>query len=206
MRPGAGPEPPDRPGRGPGGPPGFEKVFENELGVLWRNPAAPAHGREPGKAIVGLPLVAALAAIAALLIAIDLLLRRRPRLRACAAACGGIGAAACLVPLVLFAAGELGSPPGPPPPDPREPPPAVREEIRRKHEAVREAVQDRFERGESPDGFWPPASEDRLRGLMEEGRFRDAAALLDGALEAAGRPGVRPEEGGRRGAGGNSNG
>ena len=50
---------------GPGGPMGFqtipskfEKVFENEYGTLYRNPAKVEHAREPLRPAVSLPLLA----------------------------------------------------------------------------------------------------------------------------------------------------
>jgi hypothetical protein len=106
---------------GPGGPMGFqtipakfEKVFENEYGTLYRNPAKVEHAREPLKADVSLPHLAVMASVGLLLVLVDLVPRRRPRVGIFAAVVGTIVAAVCLLPLTKTAIGELRNPPSTP--------------------------------------------------------------------------------------------
>jgi hypothetical protein len=108
---------------GPGGPRGFqslpskfEKVFENDYGTLYRNPARVEHAREPLAPDVSLPLLAGIALVGVLLIAIDLPRTPRPRARLLAAVAGTIVVAACFVPLTSTALDELRHPPSAPPP------------------------------------------------------------------------------------------
>ena len=71
---------------GPGGPMGsrnppsnFEKVFENDYGTLYRNPAKVEHVREPLKAEVSLPLLALISIAALMLLVGDFLLPHSAR-------------------------------------------------------------------------------------------------------------------------------
>lgn len=106
---------------GPGGPMGsqeltedFEKLFENEYGTLYRNTAAPKHDRRPLAADVSLAMLAAIAAVCAALVLIDLVPVSRWYFRPVAAAVGVVVVALCLVPLTSKAIGELRDPPSAP--------------------------------------------------------------------------------------------
>jgi len=107
---------------GPGGPmgfrslpSGFEKVFENDYGTLYRNPAKVEHAREPTKAEVSLPLLAGIGLVGVLLVLIDLVPVPRGLLGPAAAGAGTLVVALCLVPLTRTAIGELRDPPSAPP-------------------------------------------------------------------------------------------
>ena len=107
---------------GPGGPMGstkmpsnFEKVFENDYGTLYRNPAKVEHSREPLAADVSFPLLAVIAIVGFSLLSADFLLTRRPRARALAAGIGTLVVACCFWPLTSTAIGELRNPPAAPP-------------------------------------------------------------------------------------------
>ncbi|HNQ23984.1 MAG TPA: hypothetical protein PKK06_12915 [Phycisphaerae bacterium] len=108
-------------GMGPGGPRGgqnppesFEKVFENEYGSLYKNPAPPEHAREPLKPDVSVPLLTTVAMVGLLLIVVDLLPRQRRGVRAVAAAVGVAIVGLCFVPLTMAVVGELRNPPAAP--------------------------------------------------------------------------------------------
>ncbi len=108
-------------GPGPGGfggasspPGGFEQVFENEYGTLYRNTAPVVHAREPLKPGVSLPLLVTMAAVGLLLTLIDFLPARHQRVRRVAAILGLLMAGACLAPLTQIAVAELCNPPQPP--------------------------------------------------------------------------------------------
>jgi len=103
---------------GPGGgmgsrnpPSKFEKVFENDYGALYRNPAKVEHAREPHAAEVSLPLLAIIAIVGILLVVVDCLPRPRPRVRLVAAAVGSVVVALCFLPLTSKAIDELRNPP-----------------------------------------------------------------------------------------------
>jgi len=107
---------------GPGGPmgfqglpSGFEKVFENEYGTLYRNPAKVEHAREPSKADVSLPLLAGIALVGVLLVLTDLVPVPRAFAGPVAAGAGTIVVALCLLPLTRTAIDELRNPPSAPP-------------------------------------------------------------------------------------------
>lgn len=55
----------------------------------------------------------------------------------------------------------------------------VGERVRKLHAIVFGMI----DKGDSPDYFWPPTREDRLRRLMRERRFEEVNALLDEALK-----------------------
>ena len=109
-------------GPGPGGPMGaqgppssFEKVFENEYGALYRNPAQREHAREPLKPDVRLCLLMVIAVVGLLLVVVDFLSGPRRRVRLLAAGLGTFVVALCFVPLASAALRELRNPPAPPP-------------------------------------------------------------------------------------------
>jgi hypothetical protein len=116
-----GPPGPPMPGRErpqrfrPDPPPGFEKVFANEFGSLWRNPSPPEHLRAPAPAVLSLPRLAGLAAVALGLVVVDLLRRPSRTARWLVPLLGALMVAVCLWPLVQTAARELTHPPTPPP-------------------------------------------------------------------------------------------
>lgn len=106
---------------GPGGPMGFqalpstfERVFENEYGTLYRNPARVQHDREPLQTDVSLPRLAVIALVGVFLVAIDVLFMRHRPVRFVAAAIGTIVVSLCLLPLARTAIGELRNPPSAP--------------------------------------------------------------------------------------------
>jgi len=103
--------------RGPGGgmgsrtpPTNFKKVFENDYGALYQNPAKVEHVREPRAADVSLPCLVVIAGVGFLLVLIDLWVRRA-YVRPIAGLIGTITVALCLVPLATTAIGELRNPP-----------------------------------------------------------------------------------------------
>jgi hypothetical protein len=185
-----GPPGPPMPGRErpqrfrPDPPPGFEKVFANEFGSLWRNPSPPEHLRAPAPAVLSLPRLAGLAAVALGLVVVDLLRRPSRTARWLVPLLGALMVAVCLWPLVQTAARELTHPPTPPP-RPELPGLTMDDDaIRRQHERVLQAVEQWVNDGRDPDAFWPPEAEERLHSLMQQGRIREARDLLENALRA----------------------
>ena len=57
-------------------PPGFDQVFENEFGSLWRNTVQPQHNREPVQPVVPLSLILGIVAAGMTLAVFDFLPRR----------------------------------------------------------------------------------------------------------------------------------
>lgn len=171
----------------PGAPPGFEKVFENEYGSLWRNPVRPQHNRQPGRASVPLPMLLVMLAAGLLLVTLDLLPAPWPRLRKLAPVVGAVVVAGCLLPLTRIAVGELRNPPTPPPQRAERPlQTPFGEDIHRRHERVHDAVRRHIEHGIEPDYFWPREDEERFHRLMQEGSFQEANQLLENALQILG--------------------
>ena len=178
------------------GPPGFEKVFENEFASLWRNPKKPEHERSPAPPAVPLFLLLIITATCLYLFVSDHLFRFTPKAYLLQAVFGTLVVAGCLTPLAVEAGGELLNPPSPPSLSAQDRiPPRVRDEIGRLHEMVHRAVEDYFERGENPDFFWTPAEEEELRRLMEGGRIKEARRLLEEALKKS-SSGEAEEKGG----------
>jgi hypothetical protein len=185
------------------GPEGFEKVFENSFGSLWKN-ANSIPKNEPSKAAVSLTALILLAGLGLALIALDLGLardHRRPRLAAAAAAL--VAASICLLPLARSAVDQLRNPPeaparsdgmpfgGPPPgfnpggPDPGGmfEPPDVPEELQERYDQVQSTVFDWLGRGRDPRSFWSIEDEMRFRRHVELDETAEAALLLDQALK-----------------------
>ncbi len=94
-------------------PPRFEKVFENEFGSLWRNPATPEHNRQPAGATVGLVSLCLILTAGLSLVILDLWPVGQTGPRRFAALLGGVVVAACLWPMVRTAAAEFWNPPTP---------------------------------------------------------------------------------------------
>jgi hypothetical protein len=97
-------------------PSGFEKVFSNDFGSLYRNTAKVDHSRQPLKPDVSLLLLAVIASVGFLLVLIDYLPIDHQAFsikhaRPAAAAIGTIIVALCLLPLTSTAIGELRNPP-----------------------------------------------------------------------------------------------
>jgi hypothetical protein len=107
------------PGMGPRGgnmesadpPSGFEQVFKNDFGSLYRNTAKVEHSRVPLKPDVGLTLLVLIAIVGFLLVLIDLLPQIRQRDRFIAGIVGTVIVALCFLPLASTAIGELRNPP-----------------------------------------------------------------------------------------------
>jgi len=175
----------ERPQRFRANPPsGFEKVFENEFGSLWRNSNRPDHLRAPAPAVLSLPRLAGLLAVALGLVVVDLLRRPRRTARWLVPLLATLMVAVCLWPLVQTAARELTHPPTPPP---RPELPGLRvddDAIRRQHERVVQAVEQWVNDGKDPDAFWPPEAEEHFHSLMRQGRIQEARDLLQNALRA----------------------
>ena len=173
---------PIRPPR-PDAPAGYERVFENEFGSLWRNPVKLEHSRQPARPAVGLVTLCIIWAAGLFLVILDLRpVRRSGPLRLAVPICAAV-VAACLFPVVRTAALEFQNPPVryPEPLAPRPLPPFV-EEIRHKHEMVQNTVQSHLEQRISPDYFWRPQDQQRFDRLMQESRFEEANQLLDERL------------------------
>ncbi len=92
-------------------PSGFEKVFNNEFGSLYRNTAKVDHPRQPLKPDVSLLLLTVIAIVGFLLVLIDYLPVSIRHARSAAAAIGTIIVALCFLPLTNTAIGELRNPP-----------------------------------------------------------------------------------------------
>jgi len=183
---GQGPQPigPSRPPRADTLP-GFEKIFENAFGSLWRNSATPKHGRQPSRASLSLPVLLTMLAVGLLLTVLDMLPTAWRKSRFVGVFLGTIVVTICLMPLLKTAGAELRHPPEEPP-QRREHPRQVEipEDIRHKHDILLDAVRDRIERGISPDHFWHPENEEHFRRLIERGQLQEAAELLDSALQS----------------------
>jgi hypothetical protein len=92
-------------------PSGFEKVFSNDFGSLYRNTAKVDHPRQTLKPDVSLLLLAVIAIVGFLLVLIDYLPVSIKHARPAAAAIGTIIVALCFLPLTNTAIGELRNPP-----------------------------------------------------------------------------------------------
>ncbi|MFZ5829413.1 MAG: hypothetical protein ACOY3P_04965 [Planctomycetota bacterium] len=107
---------------GPGGafaaqelPADFKKVFENDFGALYRNPAKVEHARQPLKAEVQLWALLIMALVGVSLLTVDVLLPQKRLVRPIVAGVGTLIVAACLGPLTAKAIDELRNPPQAPP-------------------------------------------------------------------------------------------
>jgi hypothetical protein len=165
-------------------PPGFERVFENEFGSLWRNQSRLEHAREPAHATLSRRRLLGLVVTGLALVALDFPRRALRGRRWPAPVLGTIAAAFCLWPLMREAASELANPPTPPARQEQAGPPAPDDAIRRQHERVIRAVERWLNEGHNPDAFWSPDTEDRFRQLMEQGRVAEARRLLEQARQA----------------------
>jgi hypothetical protein len=92
-------------------PAGFEKVFGNEFGSLYRNTAKVVHSRQPLKPDVGLALLAIIGLVGFVLVLVDFLPAGYKRGRAWAGAIGTLVVALCFIPLASTAIGEMRNPP-----------------------------------------------------------------------------------------------
>jgi Ca2+-binding EF-hand superfamily protein len=92
-------------------PSGFEKVFSNDFGSLYRNTAKVDHPRQPLKPDVSLLLLSVIVIVGFLLVLIDYLPVSIKHARPAAAAIGTIIVALCFLPLTNTAIGELRNPP-----------------------------------------------------------------------------------------------
>lgn len=168
-------------------PPGFEKVFENEFGSLWRNPIQPEHNRQPACATVGLVALLAVLATGLLLIGLDLLPASFSLPRKVASPICAVVVAVSTLPIARTAVAEFQNPPKPHSQQTEGPAlPLFVEEIRHRHERLHDAVKFHFEHGVGPDYFWPPENEEHFHRLMQEGRFEEANRLLEEGLQILG--------------------
>jgi hypothetical protein len=193
-----------------GAPAGFEQVFENSMGSLWKNPATLPR-LEPAKAAVSLAGLVVLAGLGMLCIALDLLLpraARRARLGIAVAAFAAV--AAFVAPLAATAMGELMHPPeapargpdmpfGGPPPGfapggpmpgfgpggPMAPmgPTALPAELQQRYDRIQQSIFIHLGMGGDPRTFWAPEDEMEFRELVGGGKIAEAGVFLDRAIE-----------------------
>jgi len=169
-------------------PPGFERVFENEFGSLWRNESRPEHARQPAHATLSKWRLLGLLVTGLALVTLDFPRRTLRGRRWPAPILATVAVAFCLWPLMREAARELAHPPTPPARQEQTGPPAPDDAIRRQHERVIRAVERWLNEGHDPAAFWSPDNEEHFRQLMEQGRIPEARALLEQALQALERP------------------
>ncbi len=157
---------------------GFQRIFRNAFGSLWKNERPPGRKVEVPPPVLPTGLLALLAAVLLATAAVDLAgpaaLRRSPFIPLLAFA----AVAACMAPVGAHALAELRCAPRPAP-DAAAPrvPPAMPLEL--------SLAYHRLQRLLDAEAFWTPEDEARLFELVEAGRFDRALRLVDDALRAA---------------------